>query len=689
MGKWFDQFEWLHYDEGEDKAYCYSCMEANSRNLIGSKKLEPTFISEGYKNWKDAPSRFGKHQQSECHREGVMRLHLASNPQDVGSSLSKQSMDEKAKARTALLKLLSNIKFLARQGLPFRGAGDDSNSNFYQLNLLRVEDDAEFDNWLKKKQLKYDSPEIQNEMINIMAQQIVRDLSNQIRTSKFFAILADETTDSSNREQLVICLRWLEEKFNVHEDMVGFYQIDDTGAETIAASIKDALIRLNISISKCRGQTYDGASAMSGRKSGVQARLKQQQPKALYNHCHGHMINLVCAENIKTSKCVSDSLDTALEITKLVKKSPQRDTRLEKIRQTSVGEQGDSPGPNICMLCPTRWTVRADAMDSILKNYDNLMELWDWSLDHFQDAKMKARIRDVQTHMTKFDFYFGLSLGESLLRNADNLSAAIQKREISVAESYCLAMKTVTTISKIRTDDSFDLFWNLVTKKAEDKAVEEPKLPRQRRMPARFEMGTADAEFQSEVKAYYRQIYFQSTDHVVNAINDRYDSPDFKIYMQAEQLIMKCVKSQDYETEYEAVTNFYGDDFHKENLKCQLCSLAATFEVPGKIEDLVLADVVKYFTDLSARKRQWLAEVQTLLQLILIMPATNATSERSFSGLRRIKTYLRSTMKQERLNSLMILHVQKERIDNLRLNQVAAEFAAKGQRASIFGHFAI
>lgn len=149
-----------------------------------------------------------------------------------------------------------------------------------------------------------------------------------------------------------------------------------------------------------------------------------------------------------------------------MKKSPQRDTRLEKIRQTSVGEQGDSPGPNIRMLCPTRWTVRADAMDSILKNYENLMELWDWSLDHVKDAKMKARIRGVQTHMTKFEFYFGLSLGECLLRNADNLSAAIQKKEISAAESHCLARKTVTTISKIRTDDSFDLFWNLVTKKA-------------------------------------------------------------------------------------------------------------------------------------------------------------------------------------------------------------------------------
>ena len=111
-----------------------------------------------------------------------------------------------------------------------------------------------------------------------MAQQIVRGLSNQIRASKLFAILADETTDSSNREQLVICLRWFDDELNVHEDMVGFYQIDDTGSETIAASIKDTLIRLNTSISKCRGQTYDGASAMSGRKKGVQATKGIIQP---------------------------------------------------------------------------------------------------------------------------------------------------------------------------------------------------------------------------------------------------------------------------------------------------------------------------------------------------------------------------------------------------------------------------
>ena len=52
-----------------------------------------------------------------------------------------------------------------------------------------------------------------------------------------------------------------------------------------------------------------------------------------------------------------------------------------------------------------------------------------------------------------------------------------------------------------------------------------------------------------------------------------------------------------------------------------------------------------------------LSEVCTLASLILVMPATNAVSERSFSALRRLKTYLRSTTTQTRLNNIKVLHI--------------------------------
>ena len=69
----------------------------------------------------------------------------------------------------------------------------------------------------------------------------------------------------------------------------------------------------------------------------------------------------------------------------------------------------------------------------------------------------------------------------------------------------------------------------------------------------------------------------------------------------------------------------------------------------------------KHFQHLSSAEKELLCEVVHVLKNILVMPSTNCTSERSFSALRRLKTYLRSTMSQERLNnSLMVSHVHKD-----------------------------
>ena len=81
-------------------------------------------------------------------------------------------------------------------------------------------------------------------------------------------------------------------------------------------------------------------------------------------------------------------------------------------------------------------------------------------------------------------------------------------------------------------------------------------------------------------------------------------------------------------------------------------------------------------------------QVCRIMQLILVMPATNATSKRSFSTLRRTKTYLRSTMKQERLNNFMILHIYSEQTDKIDDNEIANEFVGRSEhRLSIFGKF--
>ena len=58
-------------------------------------------------------------------------------------------------------------------------------------------------------------------------------------------------------------------------------------------------------------------------------------------------------------------------------------------------------------------------------------------------------------------------------------------------------------------------------------------------------------------------------------------------------------------------------------------------------------------------------QVERLLRLLLVCPATSCTTERSFSALRRLKTWLRTTMTQQRLNAVAVCHVHQEILDSL------------------------
>ena len=137
-----------------------------------------------------------------------------------------------------------------------------------------------------------------------------------------------------------------------------------------------------------------------------------------------------------------------------MKKSPQRNTKLNQIREDTKNKSR-----GVHALCPTRWTVRGEALASVLHNHSELMELWEWSLDVVKDTEMKARTIGVQSVMQQFSFFFGCCLGERVLMQTDNLSRSLQDPKISAALGNQLADDVLKTLCKDRTDQSFDLFW--------------------------------------------------------------------------------------------------------------------------------------------------------------------------------------------------------------------------------------
>ena len=85
--------------------------------------------------------------------------------------------------------------------------------------------------------------------------------------------------------------------------------------------------------------------------------------------------------------------------------------------------------------------------------------------------------------------------------------------------------------------------------------------------------------------------------------------------------------------------------------------------------------------------RAMFPQVEALIRLLLVNPASSATAERSFSSLRRLKTYLRSTCGQLRLNNLAICHVHKDLVDEVNVNELMQEFILyRDTRGVVFGH---
>ena len=133
----------------------------------------------------------------------------------------------------------------------------------------------------EEKNNKYTSGDIQNKFLQVMALHILRNICSNLIKNGFYTIMADECTDVSNKEQFVICIRWVDNTTLIdHEDCVGLYGVDTIDSNTLMQSIQDVLLRMGLLLSQCCGQCYDGASNTAGCR---------------------HALNLVLSDCIKQS----------------------------------------------------------------------------------------------------------------------------------------------------------------------------------------------------------------------------------------------------------------------------------------------------------------------------------------------------------------------------------------------------
>ena len=276
--------------------------------------------------------------------------------------------------------------------------------------------------------------------------------------------------------------------------------------------------------------------------------------------------------------------------------------------------------------------------------------------------------------MKTFAFFFGLCLGQRLYSLTDNLSKTLQSEKLSAVSGHRLALLTKDTLINMRNEESFKMFYGVILKKAANHPqIEHLTLPRKRKRPnysiLNYVEGHSSAEghHPATVEDHYRCLYYNAVDSIVQALMPHFDQPSFKAFCAMEQLLLKGIEDQDVSGETAEVQKIYGDDINFGSLSTELTVLKTICkdEKPSHTKEIVKA--LK-----GCDHRTWLLIpfVIKLVKLLLVMAATSATPERSFSTMRRLKTWLRSSMKQKRFNSLAILTSHKVLTDEINFAEV-------------------
>ena len=138
----------------------------------------------------------------------------------------------------------------------------------------------------------------------------------------------------------------------------------------------------------------------------------------------------------------------------------------------------------------------------------------------------------------------------------------------------------------------------------------------------------------------------------------------------------------------DALVRFFEGDIDVEHLKVQLSMLPDMIKtaINGSIKRVTNVRTIADAMMQSEIYQSMLCEVHKVLLLYFTFPVTTSTAERSFSSLRRIKTYLRNTMSAWKLNNLLLMHVHQHKTDKLNLVELAKEFiSVNSRRMNYFG----
>ncbi|GKF66404.1 zinc finger MYM-type protein 1-like protein, partial [Tanacetum coccineum] len=167
------------------------------------------------------------------------------------------------------------------------------------------------------------SPKIQKEIATCFEAEVLEIIFKEIGDD-VFALLVDESSDVTKKEQMAIVFRYVNKNGLVKESLVGIIKVKETSSAYLKSSIDKFFAKNHLSLKQLRGQGYDGASNMCGEFNGLKAKILEENNSAYYVHCFAHQLQLVVVAVARKHLGVVDFFDKLSLVTNVVCASCKR-----------------------------------------------------------------------------------------------------------------------------------------------------------------------------------------------------------------------------------------------------------------------------------------------------------------------------------------------------------------------------
>lgn len=492
----------------------------------------------------------------------------------------------------------------------------------------------------------------------------------------------DSTVDIARVDQFSLSLRYVTKTGHSSEHFIKFDELTSSCAEAFYNLLVNILTHeLGLNVNFMRGQAYDGASTMSGHISGLQARVKEGcSSKAMYVHCCAHNLNLILIDAVSASTSAKLFFGTLETLYSFLTSSLPRCRILEEEQDKML----NGTVLTLKRLSDTRWASRKRATEAVLQSMPAITE----ALHRIVSGELKgtapkvaAEAQGLLTTLDTFEFKLMLTFWNIIMKKTFALSNYLQQESIDLNTALELINTCATEIKNIRSEKAFDE----LEISAKDLATECNtttlyKEQRARKKRKHFDELASGESITDNRQRFKVDTFYCALDIISNQFEERFS--DFRA--TTKEFLVLNPKHFFYINSVERVNNlahFYSEDLVANDVADEYSSFIGIYKdlFAGQGDAGLSTNEVLPFLIANDMQRAF-PNLCILYQIYLTIPVSTAQAERSFSRLKLIKNYLRSSMHEDRLSALALLYIERATAENLDYGNVINKFACMKQR---------